>query len=266
MDRPPDLFGEREVAGDHDAFAERGPRAETELGGDLAAVRVAAVRERRLLAVHGDRAARDGAVLQRAAHDAGGDDRAAVVGEPDSARVGELAHLGQLDSVLLLGDRGEEADRHFCLALGPLAQAAEDVGLVDDGVGVRHREDRAVPACRGSRGTGRDRLLVLTSGGAQMDVRVDERGCEHEAGAVDDAVAVRVDVGSELRDRAAVDPDVEHGVDVLARVEHSCAADDEVVGAGPARELLRGCHHATSIGMVATGIVSTGTGPLTSRS
>ncbi len=80
-------------------------------------------------------------------------------------------------------------------ALGALAQAAEHVGVVDDRFGVRHREDRAVPAGSGRGGAGRDRLLVLAAGRAQVHVRVDERRCEHEACAVDHAVAVRVDAG-----------------------------------------------------------------------
>ena len=269
VNRPSDFGREGEIAGAHDALAERRPRAETELGGDLAAVRVSAMGECRLLAVNGNRAARDGAVLQRAPHHSGGDDRPSVVSEPDGARVGELAHLGQLHAVLLFGDRGEEANRDLGFALGALAQAAEHVGLVDDGVGVRHRQDRAVPACCCGRSTGRDRLLVFAPGGAEMNVRVDERGCQQEAGAVDDAVPVRVDAGSELRDRPAVDPDVEDAVDVLARVENPGATDDEVVGAGPAGELSSGSHHATSMVLssgMETGMDSTGTGPLTKRS
>jgi hypothetical protein len=54
-------------------------------------------------------------------------------------------------------------------------------------------------------------------------------------------VAVRVERVAELRDRAAVDADVEHRVDALDRVEHARAADDEVVAAALADE-----HHATS--------------------
>ena len=66
---------------------------------------------------------------------------------------------------------------------------------------------------------------------------------------------------SDLRDRAAVDPDVEDLVDALARVEDARAADHEVVGALLAGELCAQVgHHATST------TVSTGTGPLTSRS
>ena len=64
------LAGEVEVARDHQALAERRPAAEPELGRDDARMGVAAARERRLLAVHGDRAAGDRVVLERAPHHA----------------------------------------------------------------------------------------------------------------------------------------------------------------------------------------------------
>ena len=88
-------------------------------------------------------------------------------------------------------------------------------------------------------------------------MRVDERGREHEPGGVDDAVPVRVEVGAELRDRAAVDADVEDGVHPGDRVEDAGAADHEVRG----RSLLPEEHHATS------SAASTGAGrPAVSRS
>ena len=62
-----------------------------------------------------------------------------------------------------------------------------------------------------------------------MDVRVDERGREHEPPPLDDAVPVRADVEPDLGDHAGVDADVEQVVDALARVDHARAADDEVV-------------------------------------
>ena len=68
--RLPGVAREVDVARDHQALAERRPAAEPELGRDRARVRVAAARERRLLAVDGDRAAGDRVVLQRAPHHA----------------------------------------------------------------------------------------------------------------------------------------------------------------------------------------------------
>src|SRR5581483_3951634 len=255
VQRPAGVACERELPGDAEALAERGPAAEAELGGDGAEVHLAAACEARLLAVEREQPVRDRAVLERAAHQPGGRDRPAVVGERSRSGVGELAHLGELASVLPDRDRGREAHGHLRLLERPRAQAAQDLGRVDDRVGVRHREDRAVAPGRG-RGRARgDRLLVLAAGRAQVDVRVDERGCEHEPGPVDDAVAVRAEPLAELRDGAAVDADVEHGVDPLDRVEDARAADDEVVGAGAPDE-----DHATS------SAASTSAGPAVSRS
>ena len=64
------------------------------------------------------------AVLERAPHQPGRGDRAAVVGEAGRARVGELAHLGQLRALLALRDRGEEADRDLGLRLGACSMSA----------------------------------------------------------------------------------------------------------------------------------------------
>ena len=58
MHRLPGVAGEVDVARDHQALAERRPAAEPELGGDGARVRVAAARQRLLLAVDGDHAGR----------------------------------------------------------------------------------------------------------------------------------------------------------------------------------------------------------------
>ena len=88
--------GEVDVAGDHQALAERRPAADPELGRDRARVRVPAARERLLLAVDGDRPPGERVVLQRAAHHAGSGDRTTVVGEPDGAGVGERSQLCEL--------------------------------------------------------------------------------------------------------------------------------------------------------------------------
>ena len=123
---------------------------------------------------------------------------------------------------------------------------------------VGHGEDGAEAAGGSRPRAGRDRLLVLAAGRAQVDVRVDEGGREHEARRVDDTMAVRLDVGSELRDDAVVHAHVEHGVHTAGGIDDTRAADDEVV---------LGCvldveHHATSISSAA----STATGPCVSRS
>ena len=242
MDRLLLVRREREIALDHHRLGDRRVAGEAELRRDRALVHVTAARERPLLAVERERAAGRRRVLERAAHQPGRADRNAVVGEGDRARVGELAHLRQLRSVLAARDRGEEADLNLGLAAGGLDERAERGGRVDDRVGVRHREDRAVAAGGGGSRSGRDRLLVLAAGRAEMHVRVDERGREHEPGPVDDAMAVGVDALADGGDRARVDPHVEDRVDPSRRVDHARAADDEVL-AGP---VLDPEHHATS--------------------
>ena len=201
-----------------DRLRHRRIAGEAELGGDASLVDVRAVRERRLLAVERERPAGDRRVLERAAHHPGRRDGHAVVGERDRAGVGELAHLGQLLPALAAGDRREEADRDDRLALRAVSTSdAERRGRVDDGIGVRHREDRAEAAGRRGGGAARDRLLVLAPGRAQVDVRVDERRREDEPRRVDHAVLVRVDLLRDVDDRAVVDAHVEGRVDALGR-------------------------------------------------
>ena len=115
VERPLLVRGEREVAVDHDALGHRRVAAEAELGRDEPLVDVAAARERRLLAVDGDRPVGCGAVLERPADEARRDDRTAVVREPGGAALGELDHLRQLGPFLRLRDGGEEADGHLRL-------------------------------------------------------------------------------------------------------------------------------------------------------
>ena len=202
MDRLVLVGGECEVAADHHALRDRRIPGEAELGRDRPLVHLTAPRERRLLAVDGDAPSGDGVVLERPPHQARSNDRPAVVAEPGGACVGELGHLGQLLAPLALRDRGQESDRHLGLLVRGLDQRPEDGGRVDDRLGVRHRQDRAESAGRGRRRAGGDRLLVLAAGRAQVDVRIDERRCEHQATPLDDPVAVRVDVQADIGDHA----------------------------------------------------------------
>ena len=90
-------------------------------------------------------------------------------------------------------------------------------------------------------------------------MRVDERGREHQALALDHSMAVHVDVGPELRDHAFVHANVADAIEPLRRVDDTGAAHDQVLQAPP---FLHEEHHATSSGSV----TSTGTGPVVSRS
>ncbi len=188
----------------------------------------------------------------------GDDDRAAVVGEAGGSCFRELGHLGQLGPRLGLRDRGEEPDRD--LGLGPrlLDERGQDGSRVDDRLRVGHCQDGAVAAGRGRSRARGDRLLVLAARRPEVHVRVDERGREHQPGAVDDAVVVRVEPGADLRDHAAVDAHVDDVVDSLSRVENARAPDDEALSRG----VLDEQHQATSI----AASDSTATGPWVSRS
>ena len=154
----------------------------------------------------------------------------------------------------------EEADRDLRVSSRLLGQRAEDCGRVDDRLRVRHREDRAVAACRGRLRAAGDRLLVLAPWSAEVNVRVDEGRRQHEPGSVEHAVPVDGEARAQLGDRAAVDLHVDLRVDALGRIEHAGAADDEALLRCVLDEEPR--HHATSTGSSAL----TAAGPVVSRS
>ena len=255
VQRLPGVRGQIDVASDHQALAERRPAAETQLRSGRPCVRMAATRQSLLLAVDRDRASCDRVVLQRAAHQPGGDDGTPVVREADRAGVGERPELRELLTRLPLRDRGEEADGNLRLALRSCAQPANRLGLVDDRLRIRHREDRAVAAGSRRCRSRADCLLVLSTRRAQVHVRVDERRHERLARRLDHAMLVRVESLTDLRDHAAVDANVEDRIHSLERVDESRAAHDDVLASDPPGE-----HHATPTAD------STATGPAVSRS
>ena len=70
----------------------------------------------------------------------------------------------------------EQADGDAASRLAASISEPRTARLVDDRIGVGHRDHRAEPAGGRRRGAGVDVLLVLLAGGAQVDVRVDEAG------------------------------------------------------------------------------------------
>ena len=86
-------------------------------------------------------------------------------------------------------------------------------------------------------------------------MRVDERGSENEARALDDAMAVGREPLPDLRHQSAVDAYVDDCVEPPRRIDHAGTSDHQVLR--PARPDE---DHATSIA------VSTRTGPVVSRS
>ena len=229
MERLPFVRGKGKVAFDHQALRNRRIAREAELGRDCSFVHLAVAGKSRLLAMECDPPPRDGAILQRSPHQPGRRDGHAVVGEARGTCDSELAHLGELRSQLSLGDRREESDRNLRFDARSFDERAERRRRVHDRIGVRHREDRAVAARRRGRGAGRDVLLVLTSGRAQVHVRVDEGRRQQQAFPLDHPVRVRVELGAERRDHAVVDSDVEQRVDACDRIEDTGAANDDVL-------------------------------------
>ena len=114
----------------------------------------------------------------------------------------------------------------------PLDERAEDRRRVDDGLRVRHREDRAVAAGRRGLRARADRLLVLAPRRAQVDVRVDEGGR-------DDEVARRTRL--DRRDHAVRHRDPQRLVDALRRSDDAAFERERVRSAVSSDE-----HQATS--------------------
>ena len=219
------------------------------------------LREGRLLLVQRQPPAGDRRVLERTSHQSRRRDWTAVVGEAGRAFVGELAHFRQLAAELPLGDRGKEPDGNHGLIARELQQRAEHGRGVDDGIRVRHREDRAVAAGRGGRGAGRDRLLVLATRRAQVHVRIDERRREHEAVRILHPMRIPLERRSDGCDDAVVDTYVHVRVDTLHGIEDARSCDHERI---LRRLLLRQRDHATPSGVRAA--ASTSAGPCVSRS
>ena len=230
--------------------------------GDLALVHHAGAGQARVLLVQREHAAAQPLVLERLAQDRGAVHRLAVVGEAERAGVGELRHLGQRLALQPARDRGEEADRDARLAPRRLAQRAQDGGVVDDRVGVRHRDDGDEAAGGGRAGARVEVLLVLLArarAGARAGRRSRGTGAGPRPRAPRRPRARRALPGAPS---SAITPARTStscaGVDALARVEHVRAADEQVGGrllavherlgarAGRRRGSRRSCRHQRS--------------------
>ena len=124
--------------------------------------------------MQGDHPAAQPLVLERLAQHAGRDDRLAVVGEAERARIAQLRHLGQLLAAQAAGDRRQEADRDARLgaavSISERSTAASSMTGSVFGIAITAQNPPAAAAAR----SGLDVLLVLLAGGAQVHVRVHE--------------------------------------------------------------------------------------------
>ena len=129
---------------DHHRFRHRRPACEAESRRDRAFVHLAVARQRWLLLVERQHPPRHPAVLKSSLHEAGRHDRMAVIGESGGPEAGELGHLAQFLAPETLRDRRHEAGRDRRLRSRKLDQRSKHRGRIDDRIGVRHREDRAI--------------------------------------------------------------------------------------------------------------------------
>ena len=178
MQRAALVAGEREVALDHRALGDGRVRREAELGADRPSCTWPS-RE----SVGSSQWSASLRPVTAPYWSARRISPAEATGRPSSVKAAAPAsassrHLGQLLAAEPLRDRGHEAGRDERLAPRGLDERAEHGGRVDDRVGVRHRQDRAVAAGGGRGGAARDRLLVLAaraSAGARADRRTPAR-------------------------------------------------------------------------------------------
>src|SRR5512133_3294794 len=89
----------------HDLFGFGGNSLEAEPSADDALVHCTALRERRFLAMVGDRNAERARILERRAHEMRADDRLAVIAHGDGAGRNHLTDLGERVAALTDGDR-----------------------------------------------------------------------------------------------------------------------------------------------------------------
>ncbi len=221
-------LGQQDVAGHHHVFGRRGLTRKPELGGDDALVDRGACAQVRVLRVADDRRAERQGVFHGAAVQAGVHHALAVVRERDAARFRQLGQLGQLLAAEIPRDRADRIDAHQALDLGLGEDVVRHRAVVVDRARVRHAAHGGEPA--GGRGprAGRDGLLVLLAGLAQVHVHVDESGTDDLAGRVDDLdVGGRLEAPPEPHDLAVLDQEVLDGVDVVRRIDHAPAPDQE---------------------------------------
>ncbi len=223
------------VAGDHRRLGDVWHPGEAERGRDRPLPHHPVAGQRRVLLVEEDRAPGEPLVLERPAHHPGVGDRQPVVGEAERAGLAQRRHLGQLAPLHAAGDGRDEAGRDDRLGLGPLAERRDDRGIVDDRVGVRHRDDPAVAARGGGPGPGLDVLAVLLAGRPQMDVRVEEGREGVEPAGVDLLAAVGKLAVARFGDRCdppGADHDVAVAIELGAGIDRMDPADQQVLVAG----------------------------------
>ena len=144
-----------------------------------------------------------------------------VVGHGDAARLLQLGDVGELLAFL--------AARHGANRIYPrkagLGRFLEDVfgdsRIVVHRAGVGHARNRGEAAGNSGGRPGCDRLLVLLTRLAQVDVHVDQTGTHHQTRSdLEDGDAVfDGQVSTDPRDAFALEEDIEHAVAAVHRID-----------------------------------------------
>ena len=221
-------LGQQDVTRHHHVLGRRRRAGDPELGGDDALVHGRALREVLVLGVADHRRAERQRVLHRPAIEIRIHDALAVVGERHAAGLGQLGELGQLLAAEPARHRADRVDAHAAFAARFVEDVVGDRAVVVDGLRVGHRAHGGEATGRGRARTGRDGLLVLVAGLAQVDVHVDESRTDDFARRVDDLPALgRRELRPDARDRAALDEDVGDRVDLVGGIDDTPVADQE---------------------------------------
>ena len=188
-------------------------------------VRDAVTLEGLFLAVFDDRNTEHRGVFERASHQQRGGHRPSIVGDRHTAGAFQLGDVGQLLALLAARHRADGIDPRQVRLGRFLEDEFGDAGVVVHRVRVRHARDRGESASDRRRGSSRDRLLVLLTRLAQVDVDVDQARADDQTGRnLDDGhIAVDGKISAHTRDAIAVDQDVEHAVPPVCGIDDAPA-------------------------------------------
>ena len=237
VDPPLLVAGDRGVALDHRALRDRGDpgRARTSSRPRPRASRRS--RQRRVLLVQREHAAGQPLVLKRLAHAP-----ASATGTPSSLKPAAPSRASSTISVSSVPcwPRVIAARKPTGTSASRCARSWSERStgrLVDDRVGVRHREHAAEAAGRRRARAGLEVLLVLAAGRAQVHVRIDEPGKDVQALGLDDLRPVGGSIApgaADLGDLAVADQQVGAARPCPARGSSSQAERNSNSAGGPA--------------------------------
>ena len=221
------LLGQRDVPLHHHGFGRRRLPAQPQPRRNDPVVHDAAGRDGRVLAVLRQRDVEIGQVLEGPPRDGRVGHRVAVVRNGHRARIAQARELGQVAAGAADRDAGDR--QHPRVGSGRRVEHAGDQHRrINRRRRVGHRADRREAAARRGPRAGRDRLLVLLAGLAQVHVQVDEAGSDDESRRVQHGRAVgRFQAGPGFGDAPVAEQQVERRVDAVAGVDQAAAADQD---------------------------------------